>query len=56
MQLTGMQLQIGNVFLQLSSQDDLRSVLPLGAIIHEQEICMSIVQHSQFRAFIVHPE
>lgn len=45
MQLTGMQFQIGNVFLQLSSQDDLSAVLALGAVVHEQEVRMSIVQH-----------
>lgn len=41
--LTRMQFQIGNIFLQLPPQDDLRTVLRLGAIIDEQEICMSIV-------------
>lgn len=50
MQLTGMQLQIGNVLLQLPSQNDLGSVLPLGAIIHQQKVSMSIVQHGQFGA------
>lgn len=45
-----MQFQIGNVLLQLPSQDDLGTVLALGTIIHQQEVSMSIVEHGQFRS------
>lgn len=45
-----MQFQIGNVLLQLPSQNDLSSILPLGAVIHQQKVSMSIVQHGQFGA------
>lgn len=51
-----MQFQVGNVLLQFTSQYDLGSVFPLGTVVHQQKICMPIVEHSQFGAASINGE
>lgn len=50
LQLTWMQFQIRYEFLQLATQYQFGTVFGLCAIVDEQEICMAIVQHGQFRS------
>lgn len=49
-QLTWMQFQIRYEFLQLATQYQFSTVFGLCAIVDEQEICMTIVQHGQLRS------